>query len=167
MRASTLNNGTASALYREIGSRYDLVKFVAEHMAAIEEVANEDIDALIAALNEAKDFTGITVVGGTVPSWDAVNKVLTVPTVKGDKGDKGDQGEVGPQGPQGPQGLQGPQGIQGTPGINGTNGINGVNGLNGKTPVLELVYDNVTGMAEVEVVGYIDIDDTAITDMEW
>ena len=166
MRSSTLNNCTASAIYREIGSKYDLVKFVAEHMAAIEEVANDDIDALIAALNEAKDFTGITVVGGTVPGWDAVNKVLTVPTVKGDKGNKGDKGEVGPQGPQGPQGLQGPQGIRGAPGINGTNGINGQNGLNGKTPILELVYYSKTGMAEVRVVGYA-AGDSPITDTEW
>ena len=154
MRASTLNNNTASAIYREIGSKYDLVKFVAEHMAAIEEVANEDIDALIAALNEAKDFTGITVVGGTVPSWDAVNKVLTVPTVKGDKGDKGakgDKGDKGETGPQGPQGIRGLPGIRGAPGVNGTNGVNG---LNGKTPILELVYYSNTGMAEVQVVGY-------------
>ena len=166
MRSSTLNSCTASAIYREIGSKYDLVKFVAEHMAAVEEVANDDIDALIAALNEAKDFTGITVVGGAVPNWDAVNKVLTVPTVKGDKGNKGDKGEVGPQGPQGPQGLQGPQGIQGTPGINGTNGINGLNGLNGKTPILELVYYSNTCMAEVQVVGY-EAGDSPITDTEW
>lgn len=166
MRASTLNNGTASALYREIGSRYDLVKFVAEHMAAIEEVANEDIDALIAALNEAKDFTGITVVGGTVPSWDAVNKVLTVPTVKGDKGAKGDKGDKGETGPQGPQGIQGLRGVQGTPGVNGTNGVNGLNGLNGKTPILELVYYSNTGMAEVRVVGY-EAGDSPITGTEW
>ena len=166
MRASTLNNGTASALYREIGSRYDLVKFVAEHMAAIEEVANEDIDALIAALNEAKDFTGITVVGGTVPSWDAVNKVLTVPTVKGDKGDKGGKGDKGETGPQGPQGIQGLPGVRGTPGVNGTNGVNGLNGLNGKTPILELVYYSNTGMAEVQVVGY-EAGDSPITDTEW
>ena len=165
MRSSTLNNCTASAIYREIGSKYDLVKFVAEHMAAIEEVANDDIDALIAALNEAKDFTGITVVGGAVPNWDAVNKVLTVPTIKGDKGNKGDKGEVGPQGPQGPQGLQGPQGIRGAPGINGTNGINGRNGLNGKTPILELVYYSNTGMAEVQVVGYEDGNSPTYT--EW
>ena len=165
MRSSTLNSCTAGAIHREIGSKYDLVKFVAEHMAAIEEVANDDIDALIAALNEAKDFTGITVVGGAVPNWDAVNKVLTVPTVKGDKGNKGDKGEVGPQGPQGPQGLQGPQGIRGAPGINGTNGINGLNGLNGKTPILELVYYSNTGMAEVQVVGYEDGNSPTYT--EW
>lgn len=164
MRASTLNNNTASAIYREIGSKYDLVKFVAEHMAAIEEVASDDIDALIASLNEAKDFTGITVRSGSSPSWDAVNKILTVPTVKGDKGDKGDKGEQGDS-IVGPQGIQGPQGPKGNTGANGANGVAGRNGINGQTPIVDLMYDANTGMMTLQVVGYTEPTQTAT--MEW
>ena len=164
MRASTLNNNTASAIYREIGSKYDLVKFVAEHMAAIEEVASDDIDALIASLNEAKDFTGITVISGSSPSWDAVNKILTVPTVKGDKGDKGDKGEQGDS-IVGPQGIQGPQGPKGDTGANGVNGVAGRNGINGQTPIVDLMYDANTGMMTLQVVGYTEPTQTAT--MEW
>ena len=82
MRSTTLLNVGASAIEREIGSKYDVVKAVSEYLIEIEQLATEDIGALIASLNEAKDFTGITVVGGTTAGWDAVNKVLTVPTVK-------------------------------------------------------------------------------------
>lgn len=164
MRASTLNNNTASAIYREIGSKYDLVKFVAEHMAAIEEVASDDIDALIASLNEAKDFTGITVISGSSPSWDAVNKILTVPTVKGDKGDKGDKGEQGDS-IVGPQGIRGPQGPKGNTGANGAKGMDGMHGINGQTPIVDLMYDANTGMMTLQVVGYTEPTQTAT--MEW
>jgi hypothetical protein len=82
MRSTTLLNVGASAIEREIGSKYDVVKAVSEYLAEIEQLAAEDIGALIASLNEAKDFTGITVVGGVTAGWDAVNKILTVPTVK-------------------------------------------------------------------------------------
>lgn len=111
MRSTTLLNVGASAIEREIGSKYDVVKAVSEYLIEIEQLATEDIGALIASLNEAKDFTGITVIGGTTAGWDAVNKVLTVPTVKGDKGDTGIQGPIGLTGPQGPQGVAGIDGL--------------------------------------------------------
>lgn len=152
MRSTTLLNVGASAIEREIGSKYDVVKAVSEHLIEIEQLAAEDIDALIVSLNEAKDFTGITVVGGTVAGWDAVNKILTVPTVKGDTGEQGPQGQQGVQGIQGEQGLRGPTGlkgdkgdtgIQGPIGLTGPQGPQGVAGVDGLNLTVEqIVYNN-------------------------
>lgn len=85
-RASSLNV-IDSGLSREIGSHFDDVKKVANNIDAVVEVAATDLEGLTAALVEAKDFTGITVVTGDTPDWDATNKVLTVPTLKGDTGE--------------------------------------------------------------------------------
>lgn len=95
-RSTSLNNITGTAITREIDSKYDVVKSVSNYLVEIETLANEDIDALIAALNEAKDFTGITVVTGSPASWDAITKVLTVP-----QGDTGDTGATGADGEDG------------------------------------------------------------------
>lgn len=152
MRASTLQNTNLLAINREIGSKYDVVKAVSEHLVEIEQLASEDIEGLIASLNEAKDFTGITVVGGTSAGWDAVSKVLTVPTVKGDTGAQGLQGEQGIQGIQGAQGLRGPtglkgdkgdRGIQGPAGLTGAQGLQGPAGVDGLNLTVEqIVYNN-------------------------
>jgi hypothetical protein len=112
-RSSTLNNYTASGAIQEIGSKYDKIKELAETLKSYEKWLELDVDTLVADLEEAKDFTGITVVAGSTASWDPVGKVLTVPTV------------------QGIQGEQGPAGIDGVDGINGTNGVDGVDGVNG------------------------------------
>ena len=104
--------------------------------------------ALTAALNEAKDFTGITVVSGTSASWDAQTKVLTVPTVKGDTGLTG---ATGLQGLTGLTGLTGQQGVGGAKGNTGLAGAAGVNGVNGLTPTVVITYDNATGDLEYEV----------------
>lgn len=152
MRASTLGNNIL-AINREIDSRYDAVIAVRNKLPEIELIAGMDITGLIQELENAQDFTGITVVIGTVPSWDPVTKVLTV-TVE--KGDKGDQGLVGPQGPRGPIGPQGPRGLtgsKGNDGVNGVNGINGINGANGMAPVLEFRLDDEYNLV-YEVVGY-------------
>ena len=152
MRSTTLLNVGASAIEREIGSKYDVVKAVSEYLIEIEQLAAEDIGALIASLNEAKDFTGITVIGGTTAGWDAVNKVLTVPTVKGDTGEQGPQGQQGIQGVRGEQGLRGPTGlkgdkgdtgIQGPIGLTGPQGPQGVAGIDGLNLTVEqIVYNN-------------------------
>ena len=86
LRASSLQSTNTLAINREIGSQYDVILEVSKHLVEIDTLANEDINGLINSLNEAKDFTGITVVTGETPSWDAVNKVLTVTTEKGDIG---------------------------------------------------------------------------------
>lgn len=96
-RSSSLNR-IDSGLSREIGSQYDEVKKVADNLDAINYVAEQDLAGLIAALEAAVDFTGISVVTvpvGTPASWDPVNKVLTVPVQKGEQGDKGLNGENG------------------------------------------------------------------------
>lgn len=153
MRASTLQNTNLLAVNREIGSKYDVVLAVKEKLPQIELVAGMDITGLIQELENAQDFTGITVVIGTVPSWDPINKILTVTVEKGDKGDKGDQGIQGPVGPIGPQGLRGLTGPKGKDGVDGTNGANGVNGVNGMAPVLEFRLDDEYNLV-YEIVGY-------------
>ena len=153
MRASTLQNTNLLAVNREIGSKYDVVLAVKEKLPQIELVAGMDITGLIQELENAQDFTGITVVIGTVPSWDPINKILTVTVEKGDKGDKGDQGIQGPVGPIGPKGLRGLTGPKGKDGTNGVNGINGINGLNGMIPIIEFSIDADANLM-YEVVGY-------------
>lgn len=127
-RGSSLQNNTAIAQIRLIDSRYDVIKEVSEHLLEIEQLAAEDIGALIDSLNEAKDFTGITVVAGTVASFDPETKIITVPTLKGDTGDTG---AIGPTGPQGPIGLTGARGAQGAKGDTGAIGIQGPQGPTG------------------------------------
>ena len=153
MRASTLQNTNLLAVNREIGSKYDVVLAVKEKLPQIELVAGMDITGLIQELENAQDFTGITVVIGTLPSWDPINKILTVTVEKGDKGDKGDQGIQGPVGPIGPQGLRGLTGPKGKDGLNGKDGINGINGLNGMIPIIEFSMDADANLM-YEVVGY-------------
>ena len=132
MRASTLQNTNLLAVNRAIGSKYDAVIAVRDKLPEIELVAGMDLDALIAELENAQDFTGITVVSGTEVAWDAINKVLTVPRgEKGVKGDKGAQGPIGLTGPQGPRGAQGIQGIKGDIGPEGPRGLNGPRGEKG------------------------------------
>ncbi len=152
MRASTLGNNVL-AINREIDSRYDAVMAVRDKLPEIELVAGMDLDALITELENAQDFTGITVVVGDVANWDPVNKILTVPVEKGDKGDQGVQGPVGAKGPIGPQGPRGLTGAKGRDGIDGIDGANGINGANGMTPVLEFRLDNEYNLV-YEVVGY-------------
>ena len=153
MRASTLQNTNLLAINREIGSKYDVVLAVREKLPQIELVTGMDITGLIQELENAQDFTGITVVIGTVPSWDPINKILTVTVEKGDKGDQGLVGPQGPVGPIGPQGLRGLTGPKGKDGLNGKDGINGINGLNGMTPIIEFSMDADANLM-YEVIGY-------------
>lgn len=152
MRASTLGNNVL-AINREIDSRYDTVIAIKNKLPEIELVAGMDITGLIQELENAQDFTGITVVIGTVPSWDPVTKVLTVPVEKGDKGDQGLVGPQGPRGPIGPQGSRGLTGPKGNDGLNGKDGTNGINGLNGMTPIIEFSMDADANLM-YEVIGY-------------
>lgn len=154
MRATTLNNRSSTAIDREIDSRYDAVLEVSKHLVAIEELAAADIQSLIDSLNEAQDFTGITVVSGTVANWDAATKVLTVPTVKGDQGEQGVQGIQGPVGPtgatgargaEGAKGDKGEQGAQGPQGLTGPQGIAGPAGADGKDLTVEQIGYNGDG----------------------
>lgn len=153
LRASSLQATNTLSINREIDSKYDAVLAVKEKLPEIEIVAGMDIDALILALEQAQDFTGITVVSGSVTSWDPITKVLTVESVKGDKGDTG---AVGPQGERGLQGVQGPRGLTGAKGVDGvagTDGSNGTDGLNGMVPILQFSLD-VDGDLSYEVIGY-------------
>ena len=151
-RSSTLANLTGTALTREIESKYDNVKLVASWIDEIVAVSEEDIPALATMLEEAKDFTGITVVPGTVASWDAEHKILTVPTVKGDKGNAGVDGNSAYEDAVA-EGYVGTR-AQWLVSLRGANGTNGVNGANGVTPIVEFSYDSATGNLQYEITGY-------------
>lgn len=125
MRSSSLANNPL-AITRELDGRYDVVLQVRDNLDLIDQVAGIDFAAILAELESAQDFTGITVVQGTVVAWDAVNKILTVP-----KGNKGDKGDTGLTGPQGSQGIQGTQGIKGNTGPKGDTGSQGPKGFTG------------------------------------
>ena len=152
MRASTLGNNVL-AINREIDSRYDAVIAVKNKLPEIELVSGMDITALIQELEDAKDFSGITVIVGDVASWNPVTKVLTVPVEKGDKGDVGPLGPIGNTGPIGPRGPRGLTGATGNNGTNGKDGINGINGLNGMAPIYRFSIDNDSNLV-YEVIGY-------------
>ena len=127
MRSSSLANNPL-AITRELDGRYDVVLQVRDNLDLIEQVVGVDFAAILAELESAQDFTGITVVQGEIVAWDAVNKILTVP-----KGDKGDKGDVGDTGLTGPQGIQGPKGIKGDTGLKGDTGSQGPKGFDGAT----------------------------------
>ena len=126
MRSSSLANNPL-AITRELDGRYDVVLQVRDNLDLIEQVAGVDFAAILAELELAQDFTGITVMQGETVAWDAVNKILTVP-----KGDKGDKGDTGLTGPQGAQGIRGPQGIKGDTGLKGDTGSQGPKGFDGE-----------------------------------
>jgi len=158
MRRSSLDS-VSVAINREIDSKYDVIKDVSEHLTAIESVATEDLAALTDALNVAKDFTGITVVSGSPASWDAENKILTVPTVKGDTGDTGAQGLQGIKGDTGEKGIQGERGVQGSEGPQGETGEDGAQGIRGVqgVSVHHLKGTNTTeSNGDFDTPGYID-----------
>lgn len=129
MRSSSLANNPL-AITRELDGRYDVVLQVRDNLDLIEQVAGIDFAIILAELESAQDFTGITVVQGETVAWDAVNKILTVP-----KGDKGDKGDTGLTGLTGPQGIQGPQGIKGNTGLKGDTGSQGPKGFDGEDGV--------------------------------
>lgn len=146
-------NSTGIAIAREIDSKYDVIRAVSEHLEAIETINTTDIVALIAELEAAQDFTGITVVAGSVASWNPETKVITVPTVQGVQGPVGPAGPTGARGLQGVQGYTGSTGASGVDGVDGRPGYDGVNGLNGMVPILEFSIDNDGDLA-YEVIGY-------------
>lgn len=149
MRASTLGNNVL-AINREIDSKYDVIKAVKEKLVEIELVADMDITGLIQELENAQDFTGITVIDGPIVNWDPITKVLSIPKgERGEIGPRGDQGPIGltgPQGPRGPQGIQGVKGDigpEGPRGLAGPKGDTGANGEDGKDlTVDQIVYNN-------------------------
>lgn len=93
MRASSLANNPL-AVTRELDGRYDVVLEVSEHLDEIAEILAMDLDTLLAELQEAADFSGLTVVPGVIAGWDSVNKILTVPTVEGARGERGFDGKT-------------------------------------------------------------------------
>jgi len=131
-RSSTFCNSSTIPISQFIGSKYDDVKEVADKLDMLTEIANIDYNALLSALEEAQDFTGIVVVPTTTESrWDAETKTLYVKTVEGIQGEKGIQGERGEKGERGERGLQGLQGLKGDTGDKGDKGDKGDDGKPG------------------------------------
>ena len=81
-RASSLTNISNLAVSREIDSKYDVVKTVAEKLADLETFLNTDTDALIASLATAVSLASITIEEGPSVTWNPETKVLTVPTIE-------------------------------------------------------------------------------------
>lgn len=97
-RATTLNNNARLDITREIESKFDYVRTVAENIDAIQALAGVDSQTLLSLLNEATNFTGLTVVSGEEAGWNPATKVLTVPTVQGPTGLTGPAGNNGRNG---------------------------------------------------------------------
>ena len=152
VRATSLNNLTSTALNREIDSKYDNVRAVAEKINEVEVVAGLDLAATADAIDALE------------AEVTAIEDAIAAGAFKGDTGEQGPQGEVGPQGPAGIQGVVGPQGIQGAKGDKGDAGVDGVNGLTQQTAI---TYDSTTGLLEYETV-YTDALGTEVpTQLEW
>jgi hypothetical protein len=107
IRSSSISDIINAVRQPEYASLYESLQQVIPHLDNIDALAGEEFDQLIASLEDAKDFSGITVVSGSPAAWDSVTKTLTIPTVKGDKGETGQVGPAGPQGNTGPAGEKG------------------------------------------------------------
>lgn len=97
-RSTTLTAAGTVDITRDINSRYDTVKEVADNIDAIVALAGVDSQELLSLLEEATNFTGLTVVSGTPTGWNPATKVLTIETVQGIKGDTGSPGIDGNNG---------------------------------------------------------------------
>ena len=90
-----------TAISREIGSQYDDIKTVADHIDEVVAVAGLDIEQVggdIIVLNQdLQEIKDEIAAGGLV----------------GPQGVQGNTGAIGPQGPVGPQGVQGFKGDRG------------------------------------------------------
>jgi 5,10-methylene-tetrahydrofolate dehydrogenase/methenyl tetrahydrofolate cyclohydrolase len=69
MRYSSLSSD-AIAIDREINSNFEAVNVVSENIEVVKALSEADLVSLLSSLNEAKDFTGITVVSGATAEWD-------------------------------------------------------------------------------------------------
>jgi len=153
VRASSLQALNTLSVNREIDSKYDAVLAVRDKLTEIELVAGIDVEALLTELQDAQDFTGITVVAGDHTSWDPINKIITVESVKGDTGAQGIQGPqgpqglsiIGPKGDQGPTGAKGDIGAQGPRGFTGDTGPVGPAGIDGENLTVEQISYNGDG----------------------
>jgi len=122
-----------------VGSKYDIIKTVADKLPLLEAVLAVDWQEVLSTLTEAQSFTGITVASGPVAGWDPITKLLTVPTVQGVQGDSGADG------------------------IDGVDGINGANGVDGAIPNVEFFFD-AEGNLDYRVTGFTGIGDVTFVE---
>jgi len=171
-RSTSLSNVAGSAITREIDSKYDVIKEVSQHLDEIAQILEMDLTTLLAELQEAANFEGLTVEAGETAEWDAVNKVITVPTIAGEDGTDGEDGKdltvsgisynassgeftwtfsddttyVTPD-------LRGEKGETGETGPQGEKGNTGERGPTGYAPVVDMWVDD-EGNLIFDTVGY-------------
>ncbi len=140
---------------REIDSQYDDIKAVANSIDDVTTVAGLDLIQLSTDIDEAMDFSDITVETGAVgsdASWDDDTKTLTIPRGNvgetgsdgsdGLKGDTGDTGSIGIRGEKGNTGLTGATGLTGSTGSTGESGDTGAKGDTGDSLTLTSIVNN-------------------------
>lgn len=135
-RLTSLDNYGAVGIAEEIGSKYDIIKEVAEKLTDIENVNTLDLDQLNLAIVAAQD------------ALTAIQDSIAAGAMKGDTGDQGPQGVAGPEGPRGAQGVAGLPGATGPQGDVGPTGPAGEDGL---TPNVVFSYNDTTGELEYDV----------------
>lgn len=87
-RRSSITATFGSEMFDSISNNMDSVITVSDNIEIIKQLMDmPGFEDLLADVRETLDFTNIIVESGAEANWDSVNKVLTVPTVKGDKGD--------------------------------------------------------------------------------
>lgn len=87
-RRSSITATFGSEMFESISTNMDSVITVSDNIEIIKQLMDmTGFEDLLADVRETLDFTNIVVESGAEANWDAVNKVLTVPTVKGGKGD--------------------------------------------------------------------------------
>jgi len=171
-RQTSFTSPVDLAVDREIDSKYDVVRSVAEQIGAIEDINTAITDGTLANMLNIINMTVATGAPGSNVTWDGTT--LTVP--KGDTGADGQDGQDGLEGavgPQGVQGIQGIRGLQGLQGLRGLQGIRGASGYNGLTPVVEFDVDGA-GNLVYDVASYADINGSSVnvtvadaTEKEW
>lgn len=137
VRGSTLNGTVPSAITREIGSKYDNVKIVADNIDEVIAASEIDVVTLQSAVDNAQDdldaIIAIVDTGAVVGDQgiQGIQGIQGETGVQGSQGYTGNQGLTGVTGDTGPQGEIGETGLQGSKGDKGTPGDAGVDGTNG------------------------------------
>jgi len=166
-RSSSLNNFTDTAVTREIGSKYDNVKKVADVVTTIEKFTDDVITDVTTVADNLPDVQTVTaaqdiianldvVVSDTLPAGSNATATLVGSTIElqipvgntgeaGADGANGLNGATGPRGPEGDKGDTGSVGPRGYTGATGATGPKGDKGDSGDSIYLSGVTDNTDG----------------------
>lgn len=156
-RSTSLNNITGTAITREIDSKYDNVKIVADSITQVENVSDSITAGDLIGANAIAGMTAAQGAEGTQPSWNSLTGVLTIP-----KGDTGSTGvsvtgvtrTIGTGLPGATDTFTVTFSNATTSTYQVTNGSNGTNGTNGMSPDVAFSVD-INGNLQYEVIGWI------------